>query len=282
MAIIPITLAEKLRPWRTAGLFHFLQDPTILEGLSAEDVQALLGQNTQEQEPLQATTGLAAGVGRQDDVSASQGQSIGAGQPFAKHGPAGGFVHNTQGSNSAVVTNATVMGIPANPSTQTPQTSVPVTSSLPRENAAAHHAVAAPMSKGQPTPIAENQTAIKQPEVPLQLDATQWPALWQQAFAKAKPAPILWSYATLGEDLGGKANPARGTCLRGIIGSLQLPKGTSSFWSPAVLNAQGQLEESSALFLSGVKLLNPKLVIAIGQDLLEFFAPKVSLTLPLM
>ena len=255
MAIIPITLAETLRPWRAAGLFHFLQDQTLLEGLCAEDVQALLGQQAHTSAPVQTGAGVTADFGTRT-TGALQGQNIRVEQaPTASKFTAAPHYDAVKDSSSSIASTR-VMDIPANPSSM------------------------APVATKQPAPHAATTVmAAKQTEIPLQLDAKQWPTVWQQAFAKAAPAPILWSYAALGEDLGGKANPARGACLRGIIGSLQLPKGTSSFWAPAVLNGQGQLEGDASLFLSGIKLLRPKLVIAIGQDSLTSFAPHVSLTL---
>ena len=258
LAIIPITLAETLRPWRAAGLFHFLQDQTLLEGLCAEDVQALLGQQAHTGAPVQTGAGVAADFGKYPHTTgALQGQSIGGEQaPTGNKFTAASHSDPVKDSSSSIASTR-VMDIPANPSSMEPE------------------------AAKQPAPhAATTAVAATQTEIPLQLDVKQWPTVWQQAFAKAAPAPILWSYAALGEDLGGKANPARGACLRGIIGSLQLPKGTSSFWAPAVLNGQGQLEGNASLFLSGIKLLRPKLVIAIGQDSLTSFAPHVSLTLP--
>lgn len=57
-----------------------------------------------------------------------------------------------------------------------------------------------------------------------------WPQAWQQLFERTEPAPLVWTYAELGLDLSGKGCRERADCLRHIIGSLQLPKGSSAFW----------------------------------------------------
>lgn len=59
-----------------------------------------------------------------------------------------------------------------------------------------------------------------------------WPEPWRQLLLKAKPAPLLWSYAELAVDLlepTGESR-ARSGILRALINDLNLPKGTSTFW----------------------------------------------------
>ena len=99
-----------------------------------------------------------------------------------------------------------------------------------------------------------------------------WPAAWQSLFSRTKPAPILWTYPELGGDLGGRGCAQRSACLRDLIGKVQLPRGSSTFW-PLCLDAaangdQGQTraqeEAEAGLFKEGLLLLAPKVVVLIG------------------
>jgi len=93
-----------------------------------------------------------------------------------------------------------------------------------------------------------------------------WPDAWQALFARTKPAPILWTYPELGLDLGGQGCPQRSACLRELIGKLQLPRGSSTFW-PLCLDAEEdgtQAQVETGLFKDGLLLLEPKVVVLIG------------------
>ena len=95
-----------------------------------------------------------------------------------------------------------------------------------------------------------------------------WPERWQALFARTKPAPILWTYPELGIDLGGQGCAQRSACLRELIGKLQLPRGSSTFW-PLCLDAehsdaQAQTQGQVGIFKGGMLLLAPKVVVLIG------------------
>jgi len=95
-----------------------------------------------------------------------------------------------------------------------------------------------------------------------------WPESWQALFARTKPAPILWAYPELGLDLGGQGCAQRSACLRELIGKLQLPRGSSTFW-PLCLDAEesgasAQAQTAAGIFKGGLFLLEPKVVVFIG------------------
>lgn len=106
-------------------------------------------------------------------------------------------------------------------------------------------------------------------------DPTQWDAPWAACFAKASPAPIVWTYRELGGDLlGSNRVPERGALFRNLIGALGLPKGSSAFW-PCAVPRPGQPEEtpascaSPAVYAAGLRLLAPRFVVLFGREALE-------------
>lgn len=107
-----------------------------------------------------------------------------------------------------------------------------------------------------------------------------WPLPWREAFAKAAPAPLLWTYGELALDLAGKGDKARSGFLRAIIGALSLPRGSSVFWPPAVLDETGRPAAEPALFLAGLNLLAPKVVILLGASAIASAALPLSLNTP--
>ena len=154
MAVNPLSLAESLRPWRAAGITHFLRDVLGSELEAAEPESEL---NTAPTKPNLAK--------------------------------------------------------PADPPTATPDT---------------------------------------------------WPTAWQDLFARTKPAPILWTYPELGLDLSGQGSSQRSACLRELIGKLQLPRGSSTFW-PLCLEENGaQAQAGTGIFKGGLFELAPKVVVLIG------------------
>ena len=97
----------------------------------------------------------------------------------------------------------------------------------------------------------------------------------------------------MGEDLAGRGDKERSACLRRLIGSLRLPKGSSVFW-PARLASpdDGQSaaaplngEESapggaSGFFQAGLRHLAPKVVIMLGASAVELSGLGLSLNVP--
>ena len=212
MALNAVTLAEKLRPWRIAGITHLLPlAPDECDGESCLDTGA---DNT----PQGAHT-----------------------PPLPEHAP------------------------PAEaPAARTPQ-------HTPSPQEQAVHAPSSPQPPVAPqAPPPAGQT----------LPVEAWPKPWRDALAKASPAPLLWTYSDLAVDLAGKGDKARSGFLRSVIGTLSLPKGSSVFWPPAVLDSSGAPVADPALFLAGVHLLAPKVIILLGASALASTALPVPLTMP--
>jgi hypothetical protein len=129
-----------------------------------------------------------------------------------------------------------------------------------------------------------------------------WPDIWQTLLTRTEPAPLVWTYAELGEDLIGFGNKARSACLRRIIGALQLPKGSSSFW-PVCLNSpvedaafikklpfEGSKDtlqetdvdtpyfgENVSFFQAGLHFLAPRIVIMLGSAALALSGVNISM-----
>lgn len=111
----------------------------------------------------------------------------------------------------------------------------------------------------------------KQPE--------EWPKQWQMYWSKVTiPSPVVWTYWSLGDDLSGHSDPQRREVLKKLIGSLNLPRGTSSFWP---VSASGQnaneLEAAPEIFLAGLRRLRPRYSVVFGSKALKSFMPDSTL-----
>lgn len=135
-----------------------------------------------------------------------------------------------------------------------------------------------------------------------------WPEAWQVLLARTRPAPVVWTYAELGQDLTGNGDKERADCLRRIIASLQLPKGSSAFWpvclapfiGDAPFSAAPAREDSSRIasgaafsgpddftnsdevqfFHAGLQRLNPRVVIMLGALALSLSGLGISMRVP--
>ncbi len=94
-----------------------------------------------------------------------------------------------------------------------------------------------------------------------------WPESWL-ALKNRRPLPprplVLWTYAGLGEDLTGKPDETRRRVIVRMLMELRHPGGTHVFW-PCGLAGE-RAEDGPALFWSGVKLLNPRVLLLFGSD----------------
>ncbi|HJD96039.1 hypothetical protein [Mailhella massiliensis] len=92
-----------------------------------------------------------------------------------------------------------------------------------------------------------------------------WPETWL-ALKNRRPLPpcplVLWSYFGLGEDLTGVPDEKRRKVIVRMLMELRHPGGTHVFWP---CNLPGE-ENGAALFWSGVKLLNPRVLLLFGSD----------------
>ena len=116
------------------------------------------------------------------------------------------------------------------------------------------------------------------------VDPGLWPESWQALLARTRSAPILWSYPELGLDLSGRGSSERSACLREIIGKLQLPKGTSTFWPmPAPEADESGVCEGpprGSLFAEGVRLLQPSVIVLLGIRAVELSGLELTLRTP--
>ena len=118
-----------------------------------------------------------------------------------------------------------------------------------------------------------------------------YPEAWRPLLERTSPAPILWSYAELGEDLAGRGDKERSACLRRLIGSLQLPKGSSAFWPvyppgggesapPPIGEGESTPGKADDFFQTGLRHLAPKVVIMLGTSTVELSGLRLSLNVP--
>lgn len=80
---------------------------------------------------------------------------------------------------------------------------------------------------------------------------------------------MLWSYPELGSDMLFKEGPgckARSGCFKAMFERLSLFRGTSVFWPMAMPDESGAVTPNPDIFLSGLKILNPKAVLLCGPE----------------
>jgi hypothetical protein len=96
-------------------------------------------------------------------------------------------------------------------------------------------------------------------------DPALWPDPWPALFAKAPARPrLVITYADLGYDLTGQADPRRGGLWRTLLRDLNLAgKNTVAFW-PFALPTNTLLTESPGLFAAGLRRLAPVVLAVFG------------------
>lgn len=107
----------------------------------------------------------------------------------------------------------------------------------------------------------------------------EWPQQWQNYWSKVQiPSPVVWTYWSLGDDLSGHADPKRREVLKKLISSLNLPRGTSSFWPVAASGeAADELTPAPEIFLAGLRRLRPRYSVVFGSKALKSFMPDSTL-----
>ena len=249
MAVNALSLAECLRPWRTAGITAFLADPpTDASALSELEGQEVLSRNLVPHADLSMTRETPTG-----DLPTNIRQK------------------EYEAPKAAVALSAG--GVPQARAGQAPMA------------ATGTHRRTLP-----DTPQSSSQNAPANAEA---FDTSNWPEEWRTLMARTAPAPIVWTYAELGEDLSGQKNAERGDCLRQIIGALRLPKGSSSFWPVCLASAEDGRETARAemsphtpalaacrYFQAGLRLLAPKVVILLGTQTLSLSGLKLHVSIP--
>lgn len=105
------------------------------------------------------------------------------------------------------------------------------------------------------------------------LDAAKLPPAWQALMSRLKPAPVIWTYAELGQDLLVQGDPKRSAALKRMIGGLRLPAGSSSFLpvqAPDLSEEQRAMEPR--IFQQMLHKLQGKVLVVLGSDALEHSA----------
>ncbi|MCT4625876.1 hypothetical protein [Halodesulfovibrio sp.] len=107
----------------------------------------------------------------------------------------------------------------------------------------------------------------------------EWPEQWQGYWSKVQiPSPVVWTYWSLGDDLSGHADAKRREILKKLISSINLPRGTSSFWPVAASGAvAGDLTPAPEIFLAGLRRLRPRYSVVFGSKALKSFMPDSTL-----
>ena len=244
MAVNPLSLAESLRPWRTAGITHFLRDV-----LGEADGAAVYAERPESAaSDMRLADAWMPGSGAQRDT-AGRGSGTARGpseRPAPVSGESGAAAAG--GESRGLLDSGHDSGRNYRPEAQSP-----------------------PPGKARRSPAGP-------------VDPGVWPESWQELLARTRSAPILWSYPELGLDLSGQGSGERSACLREIIGKLQLPKGTSTFWPmPAPGAGESGVYEGIAqisLFAEGVRLLEPSVVVLLGVRSVELSGLDLALRTP--
>lgn len=120
-------------------------------------------------------------------------------------------------------------------------------------------------------PAVEHASASNLLIMPQALPVENWPETWL-AIKNRRPLPpsplVLWTYVGLGEDLTGVPDESRKKVIVRMLMELRHPGGTHVFW-PCSLPGE---ENGAALFWSGVKLLNPRVLLLFGSDARDVLA----------
>ncbi|MCL1889637.1 MAG: hypothetical protein FWF99_03945 [Desulfovibrionaceae bacterium] len=117
---------------------------------------------------------------------------------------------------------------------------------------------------------ARSNGAIPPDSAPTITDAefvARLPDPWRRIFSRLRPAPLIWSYAELGQDLLENGDPRRSQLLKRLLGGLDLPRGSSAFL-PLALSGIDPEERERAIFARLLRLLNGRMLILLGQEAL--------------
>ena len=100
---------------------------------------------------------------------------------------------------------------------------------------------------------------------------TKLPAHWSAVLDRVNPAPIVWTYLELGQDLFVQGDPGRSRALKELIGGLGLKGGTSAFL-PVLLPASPPeaAKDGSEAWCFGAVLsrLNGRILVSFGSEAL--------------
>ena len=226
MAINPVSLAEVLRPWRGAGVTHFLAE--VFDGAQE--------QGEEQVHPQGASFSVS------DETQAT---------------------HTSQDGRIAAVADRDSHIPPASGKyeAEPPVPSIPASQAAGQQGGFSKHSAAPNMSRAVAavsSPVSSSQH-LQTAEF---VEPSSWPDEWQAIFSRTSPAPLLWTYADLGADLTGRGSKERSSCLRTLIGTLNLPRGSSAFWPVSLHSDPAEL----FFFQAGLQLLAPKVVVMLGAE----------------
>ena len=136
-----------------------------------------------------------------------------------------------------------------------------------------------PVPPMQERPVQENRprpasAAGEMFFTPGAIPVEQWPSGWR-ALKDRRPLPprplVLWSYAGLGDDLTGTPDQARKQVIVRMLTELRHPGGTHVFWPFDMSGEDARAPQmpdggSASLFWSGVRLLDPRVLLLFGSD----------------
>ena len=110
----------------------------------------------------------------------------------------------------------------------------------------------------QQSPLTAARTAPRRP-----LD--EWAPAWRALLEKTHKGPLCWTYWELGYDLSGQADATRRQCLTRLIRDLALPRGTHTFWPPALPGETGALEADLGTFWTGLRVTGSRTLVVMGS-----------------
>lgn len=136
-----------------------------------------------------------------------------------------------------------------------------------------------PAQQAQRTPAVPPRAMPSLVIHPTNKSPEEWPQQWQNYWSKVQiPSPVVWTYWALGDDLSGHADPKRREVLKKLISSLNLPRGTSSFWPVAASGeVADDLTPAPEIFLAGLRRLRPRYSVVFGSKALKSFMPDSTL-----
>ena len=279
MALNAVTLMELLRPWRGAGITHLLAIPEPGDP-TPEELDALQ-QPPVAQAPLPAASTLAArgamGAGPSSGPATAMPPAHSNGA--APHSNTTAPPHSSQPSHGEGRSIPSHL-LPAQPGSRGQQPPAQ------RDYFTRPGQTTAGQTTTEQNTVGQNRTgqaaAMVAPPAALPAPNTEvhtWPESWQELWKHTHPASIEWSYPALSQDLAGQGSPERSHLMRGLIGSLALPKGSSAFW-PLTAHQDSGICHMPAAFAGAITRLAPQVVVFMGGSALPLSGLALTLSFP--
>jgi hypothetical protein len=134
--------------------------------------------------------------------------------------------------------------------------------------------VSAEASASPSVPASPATTSVSSDEVSSPAITEAWPYPWDGFRERlTRPSHSIWTYLTLGADMGGTPDPERRKVLTQVMAELGWPKGSIAFWPLAVLE-EGYLCENTALFRQGTEYAQASYVVCFGEEAFRLLCPE--------